>query len=347
MFLQFGFHSAAQRSSTLVLEQFDYGVVLVSSQYVFLGSAGRITRERVVQAAGIEGVRRTEPLYYGRAGWRNPAEGLRRELMLFGLRPDARPFQRPELDRMLTRLNVLDTAIVDRKTGLGYEAYRRGTRTEVGAVELEVLDEYSHGIGFAANAGLIVSDLTFTRVIPGTSLERPTIGLVWLEEGADAQIVKARLEATLPADVGVLTRAEHLEGEIRFVMGKKPIGIIFTTGVWMAFFVGALVLYQILAAEVVNHLSEYATLKAMGYESRDVYRVVWHQAALFALFGFLPAVPLAWAVYAVIETFTTLPTRMTLSTFATVLAATMVMCLVSAILAARKVDRADPADLFG
>ena len=56
----------------------------------------------------------------------------------------------------------------------------------------------------------------------------------------------------------------------------------------MGFVVGAIIVYQILFADVSDHLAEYATLKAMGYTNRYLFGVVLQEAIILAVLGFLP-----------------------------------------------------------
>ena len=49
---------------------------------------------------------------------------------------------------------------------------------------------------------------------------------------------------------------------------NAPIDFIFGMGAAIGFFIGFVVVYQILYTEVTNHLPQYATLKAMGFSDR-------------------------------------------------------------------------------
>ena len=57
---------------------------------------------------------------------------------------------------------------------------------------------------------------------------------------------------------------------------------MFSFGVVVGLAVGAIIVYQILFADVSDHLPEYATLKAMGYSNRFVSGVVIQQAVILA-----------------------------------------------------------------
>ena len=346
IFLQFGIYRAAVRSSVLVLDQLSNDIVLVGHEYTFLGDPGSLDRNRIHQALAIPGVARDAPLYYGLGRWRNVDSGRRRELGVLGVDPASRPYESDATNALLPALTELDTAVIDRKKGLGFESFEVGTVTEVNGHRIEVVDAYTFGVGFVSNAGILVSDLTFTRIFDDASVDHATLGLLWLDPGSDPLTVKAHLRSALPHDVRIMTRAEHLASDQHHLMDRRPVGIMFTTGLWLAFIVGAVILYQILSSEVLNHSSEYATLKAVGYSRVRLYAIVWQQAVLYGLGGYVPAAAAAYGVYHVIDSITTFPTEMTAGTVGTVFAASAGMCSIAGLLAARKVDRADPADLF-
>jgi putative ABC transport system permease protein len=154
------------------------------------------------------------------------------------------------------------------------------------------------------------------------------------------------IRAVLPQDVLVLTRQEWIERERNYWMATTPIGAVFSFGVVVGLVVGAIIVYQILFADVSDHLPEYATLKAMGYSNRYVSGVVIQQAVILAVLGFVPGAILSWWLYRVIGGATRLPMTLDGERGVTVLALTVAMCAVSGTLALRKVRRLDPADVF-
>ena len=126
----------------------------------------------------------------------------------------------------------------------------------------------------------------------------------------------------------------------------RPLGVMFTSGVWLAFVVGAVIVYQILSSEIANRLREYATLKAMGHDDSFVRGVVVRQAVLYAMLGAIPAVPLAFVLYEALEFATHLPMVMTAARIVLVCLMALAMSVGAALLAIRKLSRADPAELF-
>ena len=114
----------------------------------------------------------------------------------------------------------------------------------------------------------------------------------------------------------------------------------------MGFVVGAIIVYQILYADVADHLAEYATLKAMGFSNLFLSWVVVQQAMILAVLGFVPGVLVSRWLYAQASEATNLPLNLTQERALGVLLLTVVMCAVAAVIALRKVHSADPADVF-
>jgi putative ABC transport system permease protein len=125
-----------------------------------------------------------------------------------------------------------------------------------------------------------------------------------------------------------------------------PIGAVFSFGVVVGLAVGSIIVYQILFADVSDHLPEYATLKAMGYSNRFLSAVVIQQAVILAVLGFVPGALVSWGLYRVIGRATHLPMILDGERGVIVLGLTIAMCAFSGTLALRKVRRLDPADVF-
>jgi putative ABC transport system permease protein len=114
----------------------------------------------------------------------------------------------------------------------------------------------------------------------------------------------------------------------------------------LAVLVGAVIVYQILSAEITNRLKEYATLKAIGHEFTFIRDVVIRQALLYALMGAVPATVVAYGLYYGLERATNLPMVMTVARLVLVACLAAGMSVGAALLAIRRVGRTDPADLF-
>jgi putative ABC transport system permease protein len=154
------------------------------------------------------------------------------------------------------------------------------------------------------------------------------------------------LQARLGSGIEVLTHRELVDREIGFWARSTPIGIIFSIGTIMGMLIGVIICYQILFTDIQDHLPEYATLKAMGYGPGYFLRFVMAQAFYLCMSGFIPGCIVSWFLYQWLSDWTGLVMRLQADRIAIVGCLTLVMSLVSGLLAVRKLWRTDPAALF-
>ncbi len=114
----------------------------------------------------------------------------------------------------------------------------------------------------------------------------------------------------------------------------------------MGALVGIIIVYQVLSSDVADHLREYATLKAIGYQQGFFLSIIMEQALVLASLGFIPGSILAYGLYALLTAATGIAVIMPPERLLYVLAGTVAMCVASGALATRRLARADPADLF-
>ena len=98
--------------------------------------------------------------------------------------------------------------------------------------------------------------------------------------------------------------------------------------------------------DVADHLKEYATFKAMGYPHPFFLGIVFEEAVILAVLGFVPGVAIATGIYAGMAAATGLPVGMTVGRAAAVMVGTVAACAISGALATRRLRSADPAELF-
>jgi putative ABC transport system permease protein len=189
-----------------------------------------------------------------------------------------------------------------------------------------------------------------TRLLPANRVDDTGLpvefGVVKLRPGEDPSAVRQALVSALPADVQVLTKPQLVAFERAFQADLSSAGPIFWMGTVVGFVVGLLISYQVIYTDLSDQLPQYATLKGMGYETGYLVRVVIEQAALSGLAGYLPAWLLCLVVYRVIGALALLPLTMTWQLTLLSLGLTLVMCVISALLAIRRVIAADPAEVF-
>ncbi len=109
---------------------------------------------------------------------------------------------------------------------------------------------------------------------------------------------------------------------------------------------GIVIVYQVLSTDVADHLSEYATFKAMGYPERFFLGIVFEEALILAILGFVPGIIVGSGLLAGMKVATSLPLAMTMEMAVMVFVGTLLACSLSGAIATRRLVSADPADLF-
>lgn len=353
MFIQLGLKDALYDSVSIPYQNLQGDIFLINPLFESLNVVQSFPRERLYQAAGVEGVASFSALYVGSGEWRNPQNQTNQATLIWGIDPENSAITLPEIQPRLGELKLLDRALYDRAGRDDLFGYITQQLEETNPLTIQlndktvqVIDTFALGASFAADGNVIVGDSTFLRLFPSRKANQIDIGLLVLEPGQDAAQVKATLQAYLPNDVRVLTHDELIEHEKQFWQTNSPIGFIFGLGAVIGFIVGIVIVYQILYSDVSDHLPEYATLKAMGYSDRYLINVLLQEALILAALGFLPGLLLSTGLYYVAASATLLPIGMTANRAGMVLGLTIVMCAASGAVAMRKLQAADPADIF-
>jgi putative ABC transport system permease protein len=143
---------------------------------------------------------------------------------------------------------------------------------------------FSHGI-----LGFLVTPYVFTTLDRAAGYlhkrsQDVSYFLVQLQAGADAQQVCDRILERLP-DVEAYTRGEYAAISIAYWLKRTGIGISFGAATGLGLIVGLVIVAQTLYASVLDRLSEFGTLKAIGAHERQIHAIILSQAILLALVG--------------------------------------------------------------
>ncbi len=207
------------------------------------------------------------------------------------------------------------------------------------------------GADYQSDGTLVMSDSSLADVFPdrlGPSAgdDDVTVGLLRVAPGVDLERLRRTIEAALPPDVRVFTKDGLIAKEQGFWDHVAPIGTVFSIGVVMGFVVGLAICYQVLFADISERLAEFATLKAMGYSDIRLFSIIIAQSVYLALLGYAAGLVVSVGLFAVVHGATGLPMDLRPDDAAGILGLTVVMCVASGCLAARKLASADPAQLF-
>ncbi|MEH1895478.1 MAG: ABC transporter permease DevC [Nostoc sp.] len=360
MFVQLGFQDALYSSATAVHQNLKGDLFVVSSQYKSLTSNQSFSRTRLYQSLGFDGVESVSPMYLQFAKLKNPATSEKYSIYVIGFDPGRPVMNLPEVEKNLDKLKIPDVVLFDRGSrpefGPIAEKFDAGDTAQTIEIfpfnsligyRVRIGGLFTLGPSFGVDGNLLVSDSTFLRINPNT---RPAdmidIGLISLKPGTNAETVLKSLQASLPNDVQVFTRQGFIDFEKKYWAVRTPIGFILNLMLTMAAVVGVVIVYQILYSNIATQFVAYATLKAIGYANRYLLNVVFQQALILAILGYIPGFITSVLLYSFAAEATKLPIVMTTNNALIVLTSTVLMCITSGALAINKLRSADPGDIF-
>jgi putative ABC transport system permease protein len=350
--MQLGFRSALFESAVRFHERLDYDIALFSPDSVFIVRPEPFSIRRLYQTLGFDAVEEVTPVYIFPSVWKNPWNNDRRSINTIGFNPDHRLLDLDGFEEAQGLLSRQDVVLFDRASrpefGQVAETLDAGKPvvTEINDREIVVVGLFEMGTSFGIDGTIITSDDNWLRLFPDRPRSDIQLGLIRLKDGREANRLRDAMAEYLPDDVPVLTKQQFVQREKNYWNTATPIGYIFAFGAIMGFVVGAIIVYQILFADVSEHLNEYATLRAIGYRNRFVSGIVLQEAAILAVLGYMPVLAIVWWLYGKAAAATNLPLYVTQERAITVFLMTLAMCAISALLAVRKVRRLDPAEVF-
>jgi len=345
IFMQLGFLDTAKRGSTLLYQYMNFDLIITSDRYELMTSTMRFNKARLIQAMLVPGVQEVIALNIANARWEDPTTEKKSGVMLIGIDLNPVFIGNEGVSSNLDALAQTRSVMLDILSSRNYGELRIDREVKINGVDVNVTSLFKLGMVFYNDGAVIVNPQTF-QILDRGDARMVTFGLVKLAPGADIVKMKQALKESLPSDVLIFDKQEIISQEQNYFINVVPVGIMFQAGVLIAFGIGAVILFQVLATEVSNKLNEYATLKAIGFRDVQIYIIGFKQAFLYALMGYIPATFFCYAILYFLRTKANMPTKFTFELACFVFVLTLVMCLVSGFLALQKVKKADPVDLF-
>ena len=354
MFMQTGFRNALFDSNVRIAEATNADFVIRTKTRFMLSSGQRMPFEKIIAARSVPGVIDVQPVYF-----ENVVSHLRKEgkparrirVMAFDLQSPV--FDNLGIRRFSDLLAAPSTAIADRKSKPMFEFNEQNCNdvdTSYGELfkkKISIVGCFQLGIDFSNDGNIVMTPENFNHYFPFRSVHQSAdYGLVKMEEGADTKQVHRSLRALLGPHVLIDTKEDFLQSERDFWGKSTPIGLIFAFGTLIGFVVGLIICYQVLATDIGDHLSEFATFKAMGFPPSFFGAVVVIQALFISVISFIPGMLITLGIFGFVNTFSGLIMFLNFERAALVLVLTIGMCVVSGVIALQKLLQSDPANLF-
>lgn len=358
MFMQIGFQDALYASATQVHKNLEGDLFLISSQYKSLTSTQSFPRIRLYQILGFNGIESVAPLYLQFAKLKNPINGRKYPIYVLGFEPVKSIFKLPEIEQNFQLLKIPDQVFFDRAArpefGPIAEYFQKNQPITMEifsylatvGYKVKVSGLFSLGPSFGVDGNLIVSSSTFFKIFSEHGANEVDIGLIHLQANVNPRTILATLSKSLPSDVIIMNRQEFIDFEKSYWTLRTPIGFVFNLMVMMGFVVGVIVVYQILYSNISTHIVQFATLKAMGFRNKYLLNVVFQQALILAVLGYIPGFAISLGLYDIAKDATKLPIVMDFSKGLLVFTSVIFMCLTSGFFSTNKLRKVDPAEIF-
>ena len=234
--------------------------------------------------------------------------------------------------------NADDELVIDRITARQHEI-------AIGE-QIRLLDRDATVVGLSDETTFWAGSVAFARLTTLQSLLRApglvSFLLVTPTAATSPEALRGRLEVP---GTEVLLKSDLVANDRRLMarVYDAPVGLM----VAIAFVVGVLVVGLVIYTATIERRREYGALKAIGARNRTLYRVVTVQALIAAAVGAVVGVGLAYGAGATLMAWRPQflvdidPTAV-----AIVLASSLLMALLAALIPARTVARLEPAEVF-
>ncbi len=295
------------------------------------------------QALTVPGVTEVIPLVIGFTQWAVPSGGT---TPVFMIGSDKNPLGLHPWNFVqgdLAALSAPGAVAIDRTYfgRLGVSGIGDGTEIREQKVHVAAI---TNGIRSFTTTPYVFTTIDRAQHLVATPPNKVSYFLVHVSPGTNVGDVRDRLAANL-AKVEVLTPAEFSSRSRSFWLFGTGAGAALFAGALLGAIVGTVIVAQTLYSSTKDHLSEFATLRAIGSSSGYIHKVIICQALLSAIIGFSLAACVGLIIVKSTSE-TALPIVMTPELTSALFMLTVLMCVTSAIAAIVQILRIDPAVAF-
>lgn len=298
-----------------------------------------IPKRWIHRIQGIPGVKRVEPYLVGYAYMTLPNGGFEG---VFVVGVDEASLMGNAWNLVEGRAEYIlknDGIIVDRLEDAKLDHPEIGSIREIGGHRARIVAKSDGVMGFLVNPYVFT---TYHRA--ASYMHKPhnasSYFLVQLEEGAKVRDVCAAIKQRIP-DVEAYTRTEYSTISVNYWMTRTGIGISFGAATLLGLFVGLVMVAQTLYAMVLDRLTEFGTLKAIGANERQIYSLLFFHSIAMATVGSI----LGLAIVCLVQTrFSTPRAPILIPYWLSVGSCLLVtaICLVSSLLPYLRIRKIDP-----
>jgi putative ABC transport system permease protein len=357
MFLQQGFQEGLLNSNIKFIERLNADLIMVNRSRYASYIEQTFKKSRLYQVRSFENVQEAYPLYITMGIWKNFQDKKERSIRVFAFNPNDLVFLIPDVQNSVGNLHFPNTILADKKSLKVYGYMEKGVITELSNRQVRTIDTFELGADYVTEGNLIMSDQNFLRIFAErpsgfsakirSSLDKVDLGLIKVKLGTNISNLVKTLNKSLPQDIKVFDKKDFIQRELKHWNQTTSVGFVFGLGKIISFFVGLIIVYNIIYTDINNNLAQYATLKAMGYSNLYLQSIIFIESIAMSLLGFVPGFSISILIYKLITNFTGLLIQMSWNGIISVLILTIFMCIFASLIASRRLYNIDPAELYG
>jgi putative ABC transport system permease protein len=346
IFLQGGMYLGFMQSASGTIDHSAADLWIVSKDSPNFDWSRPFPERFLTKVRSTPGVAEAKALIFAWAFFKLPNGGTE-QVEVIGYHPDGEPgWGEPWNLEVGDPKSVLgeDGIIIDESARKRLGGLSLGSRVEIMDQEVKVVG-LTHGIRSLSTAPFVFTSYeTAHRLCSYIGPESTVFILVRAAPGVSPKELQARLRERLPY-VDVLTKHEYSERTRHYWTVQTGMGLGFLVVTLLAVVVGVTIVGQTVYAATMEHIREYATLRALGATDREMRSILWIQGGVNAAIGFAIAIAvLMWALHGAEQIGLTLSVPVWM--YAAVGVLDVAMCLAASLVSVKKALSLDPAMVF-
>jgi len=340
--VQLGMYFGARRMITGMIDHAQGEIWISAYGAESFEQAPLLTGRERFAALSVPGIESVTPLVVSFGDWRKPDTSTTNTVVIGADRGDGVLEPWDVTEGSAAALSA-DGVVIDRTYAETLGISQLGQTAEIGEKRVRV-EAMTNGIRSFTTSPYVFTSLNKARALLGVPSDQATFYIAKLAPGAKPAEVKRELETRLHG-VSVFTKEEFRARNLDYWLFGTGAGVALIGGAILGLIIGTVIVAQTLYSSTKDHLSEFATLRALGSSAFYIHKVILAQAAASALAGYALGTGLSLAI-AAFSGQTALPILFTPELAAFLLAVTVSMCAISAISSIFKVTKLDPAMVF-
>lgn len=344
VFVQVGLFLGLLSKATVTIDNLDADIWVTSLHTPNVDFAHTFPESAVTRVKSIVGVERADNLIVQFSNIMLPT-GVEESVVMYAM-TDFRvwnfPWQVMEGD--IDDLRRGNYFFLDDYAQRRYGIFSLGDYREIQGFRLKIVGRTKGASSFTTTPLGFIDFELMQRIFPERLKGNTTYIVVKVAPGASVSEVKKEIQRRLPYN-DVFTKQEWADKTVSYWIVTTGLGASFSLTVGLGCLVGVIVVALTLYNSTMEHIKEFATVKAIGGSNRDLYSIIGKQAIMSGLTGYIMGLIGMFPIKTMFNSLA-LDFYLPVSLVVFVFGGTMVFCLLSALLSFRKVATADPAIVF-